>query len=181
MKRPRGVTIIACLLLAQGVAQGALVSVFIAAFIVTLVQPPPSWLISVFANMSLGNWAGIVASAIVAILALASGVALLLLRSWAWMVAMLLQGYSLAISLWSLYRGYHPYVEMLLPIIIVFYLNTREVRRVFESLRHPASARNLATLGPQDGSDVYGGTSMTRDGASAKPAPEGTSAEQRPA
>lgn len=169
MKRPRGVTIIGCLLLAQGLLQGALIGVVVSAYVSTLVQRAPSWLIPVLANMSIGDWASISANAIIAILALVGGGALLLLRPWAWTVAMLLQGYSLTIDLWSIYLGYRPYLEMLLPIVIVFYLNTREVRRVFETLRHPTGARPLDAL---DSTDAYASTNTVGNGAITEQQPE---------
>lgn len=177
MKRPRGVTIIGCLLILQGLTQGVLVGVIVATYISTLFQQAPAWLNLVLANMSVGDWASVVANAIVAILAFAGGAALLVLRPWAWTVALLLQGYSLAIDLWSIYLGYQPYLEMVLPIIIVFYLNTREVRRVFETLRHPAGAQPLdarGATGATNTTDIHAGTSEPGDGPIGEQKPEGT-------
>jgi hypothetical protein len=56
-------------------------------------------------------------------------------------LALLVQGYSLAVDLWGVLQGRAPYLEMIVPIIIIFYLNTRSVTRFFETLRHPTSVR----------------------------------------
>jgi len=141
MKRPHGVIIIGCLLLLQGLVLSAVVAVFAATIIPALRhQVPPDLVISLEGVTPL-RWASASANAVVAILSLVGGVALLLVRPWAWTLALLVQGYSLAVDLWGVLQGRTPYLEMLVPIIIIFYLNTRSVTRFFETLRHPTSVR----------------------------------------
>ena len=141
MKRPRGVIFIGCLLLLQGLVLSAVVAVFAATIIPALRgQLPPDLVISLEGVTPL-SWASASANAVVAILSLVGGVALLLVRPWAWTLALLVQGYSLAVDLWGVLQGRTPYLEMIVPIIIIFYLNTRSVTRFFETLRHPTSVR----------------------------------------
>src|SRR5690348_177141 len=141
MKRPRGVIIIGCLLLLQGLALSAVVAVLTTTIILALRgQLPPDLVVSL-EGISPLSWTSIGANAVVAILSLVGGVALLLVRPWAWTLALLVQGYSLAVDLWGVFQGRTPYLEMLVPIVIIFYLNTRSVTRFFESLRHHTSVR----------------------------------------
>jgi ABC-type multidrug transport system fused ATPase/permease subunit len=105
----------------------------------------PSDLVISLEGISPLNWASVGANAIVAVLSLIGGVALLLVRPWAWTLALLVQGYSLAVDLWGVYQGRTPYLEMLIPIVIIFYLNTRSVSRFFESLRHRTEVRPHTT------------------------------------
>lgn len=53
------------------------------------------------------------------------------LRSWAWVAAMTVQGLSLAGGLWSYGRGAPDYPLMVISVMVVLYLNLREVRRPF--------------------------------------------------
>lgn len=141
MKRPRGVIIIGCLLLLQGLVLSAVVAVLVAIIVLALRrQLPPDLVISLEGITPL-SWASVSANAVVAILSLVGGVALLLVRPWAWTLALLVQGYSLAVDLWGVLQGRTPYLEMLVPIVIIFYLNTRSVTRFFEALRHHTSVR----------------------------------------
>src|SRR5690348_6436627 len=141
MKRPRGVIIIGCLLLLQGLVLSAVVAVFAAAIIMAFTRRLPPDLVISLEDIAPLNWASVGANAVVAVLSLVGGVALLLARPWAWTLALLVQGYSLAVDLWGVYQGRTPYLEMVIPIVIIFYLNTRSVSRFFESLRHHTSVR----------------------------------------
>ncbi|HEX5440041.1 MAG TPA: hypothetical protein VFW76_04110 [Ktedonobacterales bacterium] len=141
MKRPRGVIIIGCLLLLQGLVLSAFVAVLAATTIPALRHELPPDLVISLDGVSPQSWASVGANAVVAILSLVGGVALLLVRPWAWTLALLVQGYSLAVDLWGVLQGRTPYLEMLVPIVIIFYLNTRSVTRFFETLRHRTSVR----------------------------------------
>ncbi len=64
--------------------------------------------------------------------ALAAAVGLLRLQRWAWVLTMLLVGTQLATNLWQYFvAGERPYLEMLVDVLLVFYLNQREVQRAF--------------------------------------------------
>ena len=77
---------------------------------------------------------------------------MLRLRPWAWLVAMLLQGVTLATNLFYYFvQGQLFALALLLAIIIVFYLNSRTIRHVFEAAEHRAA---IATTDPTTGSDA---------------------------
>lgn len=181
MKRPRGVIIIGCLLFLQGLVLSALVAVPAATLILALRGQLPSDLVISLEGITPLSWASIGANAVVAILSLVGGVALLLVRPWAWTLALLVQGYSLAVDLWGILQGRTPYLEMLVPIVIIFYLNTRSVTRFFETLRHHTSVRpHTAPTTPS----ATTGTLATESGVlvpTLTPAPGRTQPDQQPA
>jgi hypothetical protein len=87
----------------------------------------------------------IAASLSAAAVTLLAAVGLWRLRRWAWVLVMLIVGLRMAENLWQyVMLGDRPYVEMLGDVLIVFYLNQREVQRAFE--RHPS--RNLLRDAP---------------------------------
>jgi hypothetical protein len=106
-----------------------------------------------------GDWIGFGTQSVVAVLSLVGGVGMLRLSQWAWVVAMLLQGYALTLYLWAYFTGRPHYLEMLIAAVIVFYLNTRPVRSVFEGVRRNASrdaAPSIASAGALDRSPPTG-------------------------
>lgn len=54
------------------------------------------------------------------------------LKRWAWFLLMIQLGLSMAASLWAYLQGANSYIYMLLNVIMVFYLNQRDVQRAFE-------------------------------------------------
>jgi hypothetical protein len=58
-------------------------------------------------------------------------IALWMLKRWAWVASMALQGFSLFAALWGYLRQHPNYVSMVLGILLVFYLNQQEVQAVF--------------------------------------------------
>jgi hypothetical protein len=54
------------------------------------------------------------------------------LKRWAWFLVMLQLGVRMVILLRLYYAGQPQYVEMLISVLTVFYLNEREVQRAFE-------------------------------------------------
>jgi hypothetical protein len=70
----------------------------------------------------------------------AAGIGVLRLLPWAWFGAMALQGWTLATLLLNYFvRGQGGYLNMLLGVIIVFYLNTRSVRDTFDLAQRRAA------------------------------------------
>ena len=55
-------------------------------------------------------------------------------RRWAWLLAMILIGLGMVIDLASYVRGSVLHIPMIINVVMVFYLNQRDVRRVFEDL-----------------------------------------------
>jgi uncharacterized membrane protein (DUF2068 family) len=55
------------------------------------------------------------------------------MQRFAWVLIMIQVGLSMAFDLWGYFHGYPSYASMLIDVIIVFYLNQREVQRAFSS------------------------------------------------
>jgi hypothetical protein len=66
-----------------------------------------------------------------ALLNMAVAVGMLLLRWWAWLAALSLQGVLLAWGLVTYWRGEPHYLAMTIAAVLVIYLNLAEVRRPF--------------------------------------------------
>ena len=63
---------------------------------------------------------------------LVAAIGLLMMRRWAWVLVMLVVGYRMASNLWLHFSdGGGDEIEMVLDVIIVFYLNQRDVQRAF--------------------------------------------------
>lgn len=141
MKRPFGVTLIGALLLLQGIV----LLVGVAAEVWLLVThtrsgPWPQTALNVF-GLTLNEWLSAAVAGALSILSLAVGVGILRLRPWAWFVAMVLQGWTLATLLLTYFtHGQGNYASMLVAVVIVFYLNTRTVRETFDLARTRSSA-----------------------------------------
>ena len=56
---------------------------------------------------------------------------LMILKRWAWILTMILTGLGLSYSIWSYFQGKPHYIPMVIYLVIVFYLNQREVQTAF--------------------------------------------------
>jgi len=54
---------------------------------------------------------------------------------WAWYAAMIASGLSMFFTIWRHFNGGQPYVTMFLVVVMVFYLNQREVKAAFQRVR----------------------------------------------
>lgn len=131
MKRPLGVTILAVLILLYGF----LVTVLsLAGLILKVLHEngllPPD-LVVVGGRLSVIDLLEITAEVALGIFALVSGIGMLRLRSWAWLMAMLLLGCELAIELTNYFQGRPAYLVLFITALLVFYLNQRLVREAF--------------------------------------------------
>ena len=59
-------------------------------------------------------------------------IGLFLLKRWAWIAVMILIGSNLLFSLWLYWNGTAPFIDMLIDVVSVFYLNLRNVQAAFE-------------------------------------------------
>ncbi len=66
------------------------------------------------------------------------------LQRFAWMLIMIQVGLDMLLDLWGYFNGHSSYVTMLMNVIIVFYLNQREVQRAFSGARGEANGRSDA-------------------------------------
>lgn len=148
MRRPLGVTLIGALLLIQGL--------FLVASAAAAIFPKVASEISAFRLPDAVNFTGLTAddvlsAALVGALGLfiaLSGIGVLRLYPWAWLAAMALQGWTLAVFLLDHFiRGRSSYTTALLGVVIVFYLNSRTIRRAFALARR----REAASVGPSLG------------------------------
>ena len=57
------------------------------------------------------------------------------MRDWAWYAAMIACGLIMFFAIWRHFNGGQPYVTMFLVVIMVFYLNQREVKAAFQGVR----------------------------------------------
>ena len=56
---------------------------------------------------------------------------MLFLKRWGWILTMLLTGFGLAFAIWSYFQGKPHYIPMVIYLVIVFYLNQRDVQFAF--------------------------------------------------
>jgi hypothetical protein len=54
-----------------------------------------------------------------------------ILKRWGWILTMILTGLGLGFSIWSYFQGSPHYISMVLYLVIVFYLNQRDVQYPF--------------------------------------------------
>jgi hypothetical protein len=130
MKRPLGVALLGVVVLLVGLF---LIAVSVFALFVTIAhisgRLPPEWEFSGIVQTQDVFW--ITAQLALGIAALVSGVGLLLLRAWAWLLALALLGCELVIQLSNYFRGRPGYWAMLLTALLVIYLHQRPIREAF--------------------------------------------------
>lgn len=76
---------------------------------------------------------------------LIAGLGLLRLKSWAWLMAMIIQGLLLALLLLEYWNGTPLYAELLVSATLVFLLNQREVQRAVSVAQHRSEPTSLRT------------------------------------
>ncbi len=144
MKRPFGVTLVGVLLLVQGLFLMVLASaaIFLNA---TLHSGRLGPLLAIdFARLTVTDpFSAVLVGALGVFIAL-SGVGVLRMLPWAWLAAMALQGWTLAVFLLAYFtRAQSSYPSVLLSVVIVFYLNSRTVRRTFDRIRQQMPAAEV--------------------------------------
>lgn len=75
----------------------------------------------------------------------ASGIGVLRLQSWAWLLAMVVNGVNLIIQLIDYFRDQPHYAHMLISTAFVFLLNLDEVQRTFSLAQHRTEPDSLRT------------------------------------
>ena len=66
---------------------------------------------------------------------------LLMLRRWGWVLTMILTGIGLSYAIWSYFQGSPHYIPMVIYLVIVFYLNQRDVQSAFLDNLYSEGAR----------------------------------------
>src|SRR5215813_835106 len=157
MKRPFGVTLLGMLLLLQGLfltleVAFALLPSMIAGVAVAL----PLGLAHQSAELTGKEVLSGATHGIIGLFSLATGIGMLRLRAWAWFVAMVLQGVTLATLLSDYFLGRENPVNMLLAAVIVFYLNMRSVRQIFQvGAQREQSYYAVAPVAPPPATDTH--------------------------
>ena len=59
------------------------------------------------------------------------------LKRWAWVLGMILVGVWLSFNIWLHFHGRPQYLEMLVGVVLVFYLNQRDVQQAFRRRKPP--------------------------------------------
>lgn len=136
MKRPRIATIVGVIVLIQGLIFTAFASLTLGLFGARLWGTLPPDVVAELPTVRLSAVLFAVTALVMGVVGLVSGVGILRLRSWAWLVAMIAQGINLVTELIDYSRGEANYLSMLISVIIVLYLNQRDVQQVFRVAQH---------------------------------------------
>jgi hypothetical protein len=78
-----------------------------------------------------------VAAVFMIIIMAALGVGLWRMQRWAWVSGMILVGLSMAVDLWGYFQGNYYWTSMIINMLIVFYLNQRDVISAFSRKDEP--------------------------------------------
>jgi hypothetical protein len=78
-----------------------------------------------------------------AVIAAITALGLWFMRSWGWVLGMLLAGVGLAFDVYVYYQGQPAFAYMVLGVAIVFYLNQGDVRGRFFTVTEPVSTVQL--------------------------------------
>ena len=127
-RRPFGLYIIIALQLAVAIslALALLGEQTIASYLKILVQ-----------NRVFYSWLGWV---LIGCLVLAV-IGLLLLKRWGWILTMILTGIGLSYAILVYFKGHPNYIAMALDLVIVFYLNQRDVQSPFKNAEYSIGTR----------------------------------------
>src|SRR5579885_2892016 len=131
MKRPLGVLLLGALILVVGLFLSLLTALLLLS---TLARStgnlPPDWVI--FGEpRQVQDVLLLAAQFVLGVAAVVSGIGLLLIRTWAWLLALALLGCELIIQLSNYFQGRPNYWGMLFSALLVLYLNQRPIRKAF--------------------------------------------------
>jgi hypothetical protein len=150
MKRPRSVTLIGAALLLHGLGLTA----FGGTLIGLILAQQFGWLTPDYAaqvaTLQLPSLLVLVSITVQGIFGIVSSIGLLRMRPWAWLMAMIVQGISMILYLADYVRGSPNYVGMAFAVFVVFYLNQRDIQRIFDVAR-PGSADPPHSVEPPPG------------------------------
>jgi hypothetical protein len=145
MKRPLSVTLVGALVLIQGLVFTAIWGLILGAFGARYWGALPPEVVAELPDITLPELLLAATNLVMGLVGLISGVGILRLRAWAGLMALIAQGMNLIAELISYTRGEAEYLNMVISVIIVFYLNQRDVRNAFSVAQYredPESARS---------------------------------------
>ena len=131
-RRPRAVSFVASLVLAEAVAALVLAGLGIAGLLAIELRGPTLIVERVLADAPTRQVSPVTAGGLVAGVILAvAGIGLLRMQAWAWSLAVVVHGVTLADALAGYAVGRPPYALMAIGSLVVLVLNQREVRQAF--------------------------------------------------
>ncbi len=147
MRRPRGVTLIALVILLSGLVKlvSAVVELLLFLSFVTS-SAALNELIYLIGSMVNTTLLGVEVLLAFGIFELISALGILSMRPWAWLMAMIAQGAVLANELARYPSDGTLPSGMLVAIVFIFYLNQHHIRRVFVVAQHRNDPRSLLNV-----------------------------------
>ncbi len=145
MKRPFAITLIGWLLLLEGLLTTIVSGLGLTMLAAVLFEVLPAHISEDFVMPRLPELGFVPSAFVLGIFSLVSSIGLLRLRAWGWLMTMIVQGISLIIGLAEYVQGEANYLRMLFSVVIVFFLNQRTIKQVFEIITHTSSATHQPT------------------------------------
>ena len=131
-RRPRSVSFVASLVLAEALSALIVAGLGIAGLLTFEVRGPTLIVERVLAEAPARDVSAVAVGGLVAGLILAvAGIGLLRMHAWAWSLAVVVHGIGLADALAGYAVGRPPYVLMAIGSLVVLVLNQREIRQSF--------------------------------------------------
>lgn len=131
MKRPLGVLLLGVVILIVGLLLSLLAALALAAAFARYTGSiPEDWQI-IGEPRQVRDVLIVAAQLALGIAAVVSGIGLLLVRTWAWLLALALLGCQLIIQLSNYFQGHPAYWAMFFSALLVLYLNQRPIREAF--------------------------------------------------
>lgn len=132
MKRPLGVLLLGVLILVVGLLLSAATGLVLIVMVMRATgHLPAGWEVI---GIPIQFWDVLIVAAqfVLGVAAIVSGAGLLLVRTWAWLLALALLGCELVIQLDNYFKGRPAYWAMFLSALLVLYLNQRPIREAFK-------------------------------------------------
>jgi hypothetical protein len=139
MKRPQSITIIGTVLLLQGLLLSLFPGVLIGLLIAKNLDVLPAELSTTLETLDVPDLLVIASALVIGVFGVVSSIGLLRLRSWGWLMVMIVQGVNMIVNLITYLRGNADnltYLGMLFSVVIVLYLNQHEIKQVFDVVLH---------------------------------------------
>lgn len=131
-RRPRSVSFVASLVLAEAVSALILAGLTVAGLLTIELSGPTLIIERVLADAPAREVSAVAAGGLAAGLILTvAGIGLLRMHTWAWSLAVVVHGITLADALAGYAVGRPPYALMAIGSVVVLVLNQREIRQAF--------------------------------------------------
>jgi|GEM_PF-857004 hypothetical protein len=146
MKRPTSVTLLGLMVLVQGLSFALFAGLSFSLVIPALYELYPPEIASEIPIHSSRYWLFTSTALVMGICCLVSSVGIFRLRPWAWIMALIVQGINLAAELLNYVNGHAFYFNMFASVIIVLYLNQRDIQRSFSVAQQRDDPDSMLTI-----------------------------------